>query len=68
MAWKVLFFQTARGDYPVKEFIEEQNKTIYAKILHSIELLENHGSSLRPPYSKKIMDEYTSFELLGRLQ
>lgn len=34
--WKVKFFQTARGDYPVEEFIKEQDETTYAKILNAI--------------------------------
>ena len=36
MSWNVKFFQTARGNYPVKEFIEEQDEAIYAKTLHLI--------------------------------
>ena len=38
--FKVYFFQTARGSYPVKEFIEKQNEEIYVKILRSIKLLK----------------------------
>ena len=34
MAWNVRFFQTIRGDYPVKKFIEEQNLPTIAKITH----------------------------------
>jgi len=43
MAWKVLFFQTARGDYPVKAFIEQQEKATQTKIAHSITLLIDYG-------------------------
>lgn len=39
MAWIVKFFQTARGDYPVKEFIEKQDEATYAKVLQHIKLL-----------------------------
>ena len=65
MAWKVLFFQTARGDYPVKEFMEELDEATYAKILHSIELLENHGPFLKPPYSKKLIDKAYELRISG---
>ena len=65
MAWKVLFFQTARGDYPIKEIIEEQDEATYAKILHSIELLENHGPFLKPPYSKKLIDKAYELRISG---
>ena len=54
MPWKVVFFQTARGDYPVKEFIEKQDEATYAKALHLIRLLANSGPFLTPPYCKKI--------------
>lgn len=65
MAWKVLFFQTARGDYPVKEFIEDQDEATYAKILHSIELLENYGPFLKPPYSKKLINKVYELRISG---
>lgn len=65
MSWKVKFFQTSRGGYPVKEFIEEQDEATYAKILHSIELLENHGPFLKPPYSKKLVDKVYELRITG---
>ena len=52
--FKVYFFQTARGTCPVKEFMEEQNEEIYAKILRSIKLLREGGPFLKPPDAKKI--------------
>lgn len=57
MAWKIKFFQTARGGYPVKEFIEEQGETTYAKTLQTIKLLSNNGPFLKPPYIKKLQDK-----------
>jgi len=52
--WKVKFFQTTRGNYPVKEFIEKLEKKTYARALRSITLLQEFGPFLRMPYSKKI--------------
>ena len=56
--WKVRFFQTARGDSPVEDFIKEQDETMYAKILNAIVLLKNGGPFLKPPYIKKIQDKF----------
>lgn len=52
--FKVYFFRTARGTYPVKEFMDEQNEELYAKILRSIKLLRDGGPFLRPPDAKKL--------------
>lgn len=53
MSWKVRFFQTARGDSPVEDFIKEQDEATYAKVLQSIRLLANSGPFLKPPYIKR---------------
>ncbi|MEK7502802.1 MAG: type II toxin-antitoxin system RelE/ParE family toxin [Patescibacteria group bacterium] len=65
MAWKVLFFQTARGDSPVKEFLQEQDKTTYMKLIHAIELLENGGPFLKPPYIKKLQNKLYELRISG---
>lgn len=52
--WKVYFFQTARGEYPVKEFLDRQEKPIRTKILNYILLLHTNGPYLKPPYIKKL--------------
>lgn len=67
MAWKVLFFQTARCDSPVKEFMQDQDKTTYMKLIHSIELLENGGPYLKPPYIKKVQDKLYELRISGKI-
>lgn len=67
MPWKVKFFQTARGDYPVKDFIEEQDETTYAKIIHAIELLKNNGPFLKPPYAKKLQSNLYELRISGKI-
>jgi|GEM_PF-6682393 len=32
MAWNVYFFQTTRGEYPVKDFVEKQDYRTRAKV------------------------------------
>ncbi len=66
MSWKVLFFQTARGDFPVKNFIEEQNKSTQTRIAHSIRLLINYGPFLKPPDSKKLRDKLYELRISGK--
>lgn len=68
MSWGVYFFHTARGNYPVKEFIKEQEKPVYAKILRFIELLENNGPFLKPPYIKKLQDNLYELRITGKTE
>lgn len=67
MAWKVKFFQTSRGDYPVKYFIQEQNEAAYAKILLSIKLLQDNGPFLKPPYIKKLQNKLYELRISGKI-
>lgn len=65
-AWKVKFFQKARGEFPVEEFIKEQDEATYAKILHSILLLKINGPFLKPPYIKKLQDDLYELRISGK--
>ena len=67
MSWKVNFFQTARGDYPAKDFIEQQDEATYAKVLHSIRLLINNGPYLKPPYVKKLQNQLYELRISGKI-
>lgn len=66
-SWTVNFFQTARGNYPVKEFIQSQDAATIAKILHSIKLLSNNGPFLKPPYIKKLQNNVYELRIPGRV-
>jgi len=66
MKWKAVFFQALRGDYPVKKFIEKQDPGTFAKIIHTIELLETYGPYLRLPYSKKIKGKLYELRIPGK--
>ena len=67
MAWKVNFFQTSRGDYPVKDFAEKQDKVIKARIALSIRLLINQGPFLKPPYVKKLRNNLYELRISGKI-
>lgn len=64
--FKVYFFQTARGTYPVKEFMDEQDEATYTKILRSIKLVREHGPFLKPPYAKKIQQNLYELRIQGK--
>ncbi len=66
MSWKVLFFQTARGEFPVKDFIEKQDKSTQTKITHSIKLLITYGPFLKPPDIKKLQDKLYELRIPGK--
>lgn len=66
MAWKILFFQTARGGSPVEDFIKEQDDVTYAKALQAIQLLANNGPFLKPPYIKKLQDKLYELRISGK--
>lgn len=67
MGWKVKFFQTARGSYPVKDFILEQERTIQIKIAQSIDLLRDYGPYLKPPYIKKLQSHLYELRISGKV-
>jgi len=67
MSWKVNFFKTDRGDCPVKEFIEDLNLPTISKITHTIELLEDYGPYLKPPYIKKMGNKFYELRTSGKI-
>ena len=46
-----MYKPTHRGDYPVKDFIQQMDKKSRAKIWRYIALLEEHGPNLLRPYA-----------------
>lgn len=67
MAWRVLFFQTARGDYPVQDFINEQDMPTQTKIASAIRLLIDYGPYLKPPYIKKLQNQLYELRISGKI-
>lgn len=54
--FEIIFYEKVDGIQPVVDFILNQNIKMRAKILKSIELLEEKGNYLRTPYSKHLDD------------
>jgi len=64
---KVKFFQTARGTYPVKDFIDGLEKITQAKVAKYIELLINYSPYLGPPYIKKLQNKLYELRIPGKI-
>ena len=64
MKWKVIFFESARGEKPVEEFFYKQQLQAQSKMLHLFELLELYGSQLKMPHAKQL--ELDLYELRVR--
>jgi len=69
---KVKFFQTARGTYPVRDFIDGLEKITQAKVAKYkvakyIELLINYGPYLGPPYIKKLQNKLYELRIPGKI-
>src|ERR1700722_7532843 len=54
MAWTVDFYEDARGDAPVEEFLNGLSKKHRAKLLGLIAKLKEHGPTLPFPYSSQV--------------
>ena len=63
--WNVKFFQNARGESPVEDFIKAQDERTYAKILTAISLLKQGGPFLKPPFIKKLQDKLYELRISG---
>jgi len=65
--WKVKFYKTGRGEFPVNKFIEGLEMRLAAKISQSINLLSNNGPFLKPPDVKKLQSELYELRIRGRI-
>jgi len=54
--FKIIFYETADGECPVIDFINNLPKKMREKIFKSIDILRIKGNSLREPYSKSLED------------
>lgn len=50
----ILFYAKENGVQPAKEFIENCNPKMKAKILKTLKLLQENGNALGEPYSKHL--------------
>ena len=55
--WKVRYYEKANGRCPVKDYIDELDVHSKAKVVRTIELLEEFGIELSSPHVKHIVDK-----------
>ena len=66
MDWKIILFESVRGEKFVEQFIKKQNFSTVAKIAHTIDLLGKHGSFLGMPHAKKIDKKLYELRIRGK--
>ena len=66
MEWKIIEYETIRGERPVADFIKKQQPQAIAKIAHFIDLLEVHGSLLGMPHAKKLETNLYELRVRGK--
>ena len=66
MNWEILFFETARGEKIVKEFIKSLNPKTISKISGEIDLLVEYGSFLGMPHSKRLSKDLYELRVRGQ--
>ncbi len=52
--WNVIYYRSARGDNPVKDFIDSLPETAQTKIMRAFDLLEEFGIKVGSPHIKKL--------------
>lgn len=65
-SWEVIFFETARGEKVVKEFIKSLEASTISKISSEIDLLKDHGPFLGMPHSRKMTKDLYELRIRGR--
>ena len=63
--FEVEFYENAKGEQPVKEFLLGLDAKMRAKMMHTIALLQDNGYELREPYSKHLSEGI--FELRAKV-
>ena len=66
--WKIFYFQSARGEKFVKEFIDKQNSLIQGKYAGMIDFLSEYGPFLTEKYTKKVHADLYELRITGKEQ
>lgn len=66
MNWNIIAFESDRGEKYVEEFIKSLDSSTIAKVGHAIDLLEQHGSILGMPHSKKLNSDIYELRIRGK--
>ena len=52
--WKIVYYETTKGDVPVKKFIDGLDCKMRARAAQEIALLQEKGNAIRMPFSKPL--------------
>lgn len=63
--FEVYFYKKGDGTEPAKDFLNSLDVKMQAKMIRTIEILQNNGHDLREPYSKQLEDGI--FELRAKV-
>ncbi|OGG07202.1 hypothetical protein A3D05_01655 [Candidatus Gottesmanbacteria bacterium RIFCSPHIGHO2_02_FULL_40_24] len=66
LRWKIVTYETIRGDKPIDEFFKKQQSSTKAKIVHNIRLLQQYGNQLTLPHAKMLGSGLFELRIRGR--
>jgi len=66
MEYKVVFYQSNRGNSPVVDYIDNLDKSVSPKYFKLIELLNEFGPRLGMPYSRKLTKNLNELRTRGK--
>lgn len=66
--WKVIYFESPRGEKFVKEFIDKQSPAVKGKYIGMIDFLEEYGPFLSGKYTKKLRKDLYELRITGKEQ
>jgi phage-related protein len=67
MPWQVEFFETSRGSSPPRDFLLGLPAKAQAKAARAIDLIEEYGSEIGPPYVNAVRGRKGLLELRASL-
>jgi phage-related protein len=54
VAWEAIYYETPKGECPVRDFLDELPKAHRAKVFAAIALLQDRGPALGFPYTSQV--------------
>jgi len=66
--WSLVYYETAAGRYPVKDYIADLEPEERARVTFDLELLESFGLGLGAPYVRSIRGKLRELRTRGRIQ
>ena len=68
MIWRIIYFESPRGERFVKTFIDKQSPAVKGKYLGMIDFLKEYGPFLSGKYTKKLRKNLYELRITGKEQ